>query len=147
MKSLSQLQDFFYEKIYPDLKYLEQKRMETFSFLRTLGILLILVTIFILVSLRDMAINMDFFMIILGAPIGIFVLIYKWKVKEFSSLYKDQIVGKIVEFVSPSLLYLKQEHISKFEYDSSALFPTYIDRYQGDDLIKGKVDGVDIKFF
>lgn len=147
MKSLSQLQDFFYENIYPDLELLEDKREEIFSYLKTLAFVLVVLSFIAFSILKDIVLNIsDLFAFCLAIPVGIFVLVYKHKVSGFVLDYKDQIIEKLVSFVEPSLFYEKNSSITKYEYDSSFLFPAHVDRYSGDDKIEGKVDGVNIKF-
>lgn len=146
MKSLSELQDFFYEEIYPNLDYLEAQRAQIFSFLKTFALALAIGVIVLLLILKDMHLGLNLNFAIVSMAIGLFILVYKFKVKPFTASFKDQIIEKLVLFVDPSLSYLKNSQISKFEYESSFLFPTNIDRYDGDDLVKGIINGVSIKF-
>jgi hypothetical protein len=146
MKKLSQLQDFFYEKIYPDLEFLEIKRVKIFNYLKIVGIVLTILSFVIFAYLNKFV---DFFSLVipvLGTFITIFTFIYKIKVAGFSSLYKDFVIEKLVLFVDKSLRYDKFGKISKHEYKKSQLFSQPIDRFSGDDLVSGNINGIDIKF-
>jgi len=118
VKRLSKLQDYFYEKIYPDLEYLELKRKEIYSFLKKTAVVIFIFVCMVFYSLVDVFTN-TFNLIILCATLsfGLFALRYS-----------------------------KMGMISKYEYEESSLFSQSVDRYSGDDLVAGKIDGVDISF-
>jgi len=147
MKTLSQLQDYFYENIYPDLKYLEEKRLKIFGYLKKVAIVLSLLTIFVIFLLKDYIFNsIDILIVIVMAASGIFMFIYKMEMSGFSSLFKDELIEKIVLFVDDKLKYSKNNYIREYEYRASSLFPQSVDRFSGDDFVSGSIDGVDIKF-
>ena len=147
MKSLSKLQDFFYENIYPNLEYLEIKRIEIYSSLKKIAIGLFVFTCIVFYSLYSVIPNTFDLLMLCGAiSIGLFTFIYKIKVSGYASLFKDQVIEKLVEFVDDTLTYKKLGVISEYEYRSSALFPQRTDRYSGDDLVVGKVAGVNLRF-
>lgn len=147
MKKLSELQDFFYEKIYPNLEFLEEKRVKIYGHLKKVAVILFLVTAFILFSLRDYVFNsIEILAPIIMASCGIFMFIYKIEMSGFSSLFKDELIEKLVLFVDENLKYSKNNYIREYEYRASSLFPQSIDRFSGDDFVSGKIDGVDIKF-
>ncbi len=147
MKKLSELQDFFYENIYPNLDFLEEKRIKIYSYLKKVAIMLFIFTCIVIYSLFGMVPD-TFNLLILCVAISsaIFTFIYKMKVKDFTSLFKNQVIEKLVLFVDDSLSYNKDSSISEYEYKQSSLFYQKIDKYSGDDLVVGKVDGVDIRF-
>ena len=147
MKTLSSLQDFFYENIYPDLEFLEQKRLKIYESLKKTAIVLFILTCMFFYLLFDVIPSqIDLLILCFIIPFGIFTFIYKMKVSGYASLFKDQIIEKLVEFIGDSLKYSKLGKISEQEYRQSALFPQRLDRYNGDDLVVGKVDGVDVRF-
>ena len=147
MKKFSELQDFFYEKIYPDLEFLEKKRLKIYGYLKKVAIILFLVTIFFLFLIQDYIsdwVNMLAFAVII--PSGIFMFIYKMQMSGFTSLFKDELIEKLVLFVDKNLKYSKNNYIREHEYRASSLFPQLIDRFSGDDFVSGTVDKVDIRF-
>lgn len=147
MKSLSELQDFFYENIYPDLEYLELKRLDIYASLKKIAVGIFIFTCMVFYFLYDVIPStFDFLILCLIIPSGIFSFIYKMKVSGYASLFKDQVIEKLVEFIGDSLRYSKTGMISEHEYRLSSLFDQRVDRYSGDDLVVGKVDGVDIRF-
>ncbi|HIP30518.1 MAG TPA: DUF3137 domain-containing protein [Sulfurospirillum arcachonense] len=147
MKTLSSLQDFFYENIYPDLEFLEQKRVEIYASLKRIVIVIFILTCTFFYMLYDVIPNTsDLLILCCIIPFGIFTFIYKMKVSGYASLFKDQVIERLVEFIGDTLTYKKLGFISEYEYKTSALFPQKVDRYSGDDLVVGKVDGVDVRF-
>ena len=147
MKKLSQLQDFFYENIYPDLEFLEEKRLKIYKYLQKIAITLFVLTSIVLFFVKDYIFNSpNIFIVILMGAFGIFGFIYKIEMSGFSSIFKDQLIEKLVCFVDNDLKYSKNNHIREYEYRSSLLFPQSIDRFRGDDYVSGKIDGVDMKF-
>jgi len=147
MKKLSELQDFFYENIYPDLEFLEQKRLSIYSSLKKTAIIIFIFTCIVFYMLFDILPNtMDLLILCFVIPSGIFTFIYKMKVSGYASLFKDHVIEKLVEFIGESLRYSKTDMISEHEYRLSSLFSSRVDRYSGDDLVVGKVDGIDVRF-
>jgi len=147
MKKLSQLQDFFYENIYPDLEFLEEKRLKIYNYLQKVVIILFVITAIILFFVKDYIFNSPNILIfIFMASFGIFAFIYKIEMSGFTSIFKDQLIEKLVFFVDNNLKYSKNNHIREYEYRSSLLFPQHIDRFNGDDFVSGKIDGLDMKF-
>jgi len=147
MKKLSELQDFFYENIYPNLEFLEQKRLKIYSFLKKIAIgLFVFASILFYALVNVIPDFIDLLILCIVLPTGIFTFIYKMKVSGYASLFKDQVIEKLVEFIGESLRYSKMGMISEHEYRLSSLFPQKVDRYNGDDLVVGTVDGVDVRF-
>ena len=146
MKKLSELQDFFYEKVYPDLEFLENKRIEIFNYIKTVAIIFCFFVGISYVYLQDFMDSFTFLLFVVGIGSTVFGFLYKMKVAGFSSLYKDFVVEKLVSFVDNSLRYNKLGMIPEYEYKKSRLFPQTIDRFSGDDLVSGKINGVDIRF-
>jgi len=147
MKKLSEFQDFFYENIYPNLEFLEQKRLDIYLSLKKIAIGLFIFFCVVFYIFLDFFSNpMNLLVLFVALPIGIFSFIYKIKVSGYASLFKDQVIEKLVEFIGENLHYSKLGMISEHEYRRSLLFPQKIDRYSGDDLVVGQVDKVDIRF-
>lgn len=147
MKKLSELQDFFYDKIYPDLEFLEQKRLKIYNYLKKVAIVLFLITIFIVLLLQDYIFySIEILLVIVMAPLGIFMFIYKIEMSGFSSVYKDELIEKLVLFVDENLKYSKNHFIREHEYRASSLFPQQVDRFGGDDFVSGVIDNVNMKF-
>lgn len=107
------------------------------------------------------------FLIILGAFIGIslisYLLAFYWGIaiafvlclivyglwvydKHFYKDFKNQVINRIVYFISPDLKYDAKGHINVSEFTASRIFLTHIDRFRGDDLVYGKIDKTEMRF-
>lgn len=146
MKTLTELQDYFYDSIYPNLEELEVQRKKDFSSLKLVGIFLIVMTLLVFALLKNNSFFYNGYEGILIIPIAIFVFFYSLKQKSFQSRFKDEVIKKIVGFISKNLSYKKESYISKSEYEQSRLFLSEVDKFSGNDLIEGEVEGVFIKF-
>jgi len=147
MKKLSSLIDYFYEEIYPDLILLEKKREAIYKRLKTVLFILILLSFTTLFLTRKFAFTsfeiLSFYIIV---PASVFLFVYRMETKDFTVLFKDEVIGKLVGFIDKSLKYERSGYISSSEYFLSSLFDRSIDDYSGSDLVKGKIDGVILQF-
>ena len=64
----------------------------------------------------------------------------------FRAAYKETVVREVFSFFDPSWNYTPSGHISRRDYDLSGIFRNRVDRYSGDDLVSGSVDGTDFHF-
>lgn len=74
------------------------------------------------------------------------MFVYRHESAGYGMLFKDQVIEKIIHFLDPSLLYDKNNSMSEHEYQQSELFLESYDRFSGNDLIYGKIEGVDVRF-
>ena len=107
------------------------------------GVLGVVLAFLIFKSSGDLGIG-----ICLGAMASI--LIYKLfsysLLKGFSNEFKEKIITQIIKEISPNLSYDKAKFIEFNEFDRPRIYNTVIDIYQGNDLIWGNIDGVELKF-
>lgn len=148
MTSLSSLMDYYYESMYPELKILEKDRLAIVARLKKAILMLIVFA----AGLSIFLIQGEFFVplhaTILSAMLSflIYMFVYRHETAGYKSLFKDQIIEKIIHFIDPSLVYDKMEYIQKSEFDRSGIFPHDYDRYSGNDLVHGTIYGVSIRF-
>ncbi|MBW1841881.1 MAG: DUF3137 domain-containing protein, partial [Deltaproteobacteria bacterium] len=64
----------------------------------------------------------------------------------FKSEFKHRIIERIVRFIDGNLLYDKDECIPESEFRKCRLFTTDFDRYEGDDLVSGKIGRTEFRF-
>ncbi|MBN1492795.1 MAG: DUF3137 domain-containing protein, partial [Candidatus Omnitrophica bacterium] len=72
--------------------------------------------------------------------------LYWFFTRDYTSEFKFRVIQRIVHFIDPGLVYSATECVDEGTYMMSNLFPHRIDRYQGDDLVKGQIGSTTIKF-
>jgi len=147
MKKISELTNFFYNELHPDLKKLEKDRKQLAKRLITIGIVITLlafaITYFIATNSHSFSVA-DLVPFILG--FGLFMWIKKVMSRDYAHEFKDSIIHPLIEQIDKSLHYSKTLCVSQSHFERSRLFRKRIDRYNGNDLVKGEIDGVKLKF-
>lgn len=140
MKTIEEFESFFNKSLKTDLENLDKRRkviVKRFLIL-LLGIFIPSVAVFILIEL--------FWGIAIS--IGVFLLLFFFWVRDklFLNDFKQQVINRIVYFISPDLTYDPKGHVSLSEFVTSRIFLTSVDRYNGDDLVWGKIDKTEFRF-
>ncbi|MCU4164005.1 DUF3137 domain-containing protein [Carboxylicivirga caseinilyticus] len=65
---------------------------------------------------------------------------------KYRSIFKKEVVTKIVHFINPYYVYDHKRHINASDVIKSNLFGEKIDRCQGDDFVSGIIDKTDFQF-
>lgn len=143
MRSKEELKTFYNSEILPHLDELEelrkfQLRRQTFigiAFLASVGLGLatfmpFMIIIFLLVSLI-------LYFIFYG---------FKRKRPDFKTQYKDTVIRKIIQFISPELVYSSHQFISNTKFSNSGIFLQQVDIYNGEDLVQGMIDKTTVEF-
>lgn len=73
------------------------------------------------------------------------VVTYKQKTK-YRQSFKSNVVSDIVKLFNPEWQYLYDSCINSQDYERSGIFPHHVDRYNGDDLVVGKVGSTDFQY-
>jgi hypothetical protein len=146
MKSISTLTDFYYKTLHPKLQELEaQRKRVRFQVLLTSSFILLFGTILLSVLAKENLIGFEFLIFLGIASLGLISFIYKYLSKDYIQNFKDQIIKPLIHEIDPSLHYLKDNHISQYQFQASHLFSAP-DRLRGNDHIRGTIDGVKIEF-
>jgi len=147
MKSTSELTDFYYQELYPSLSELEERRLHILSQLRWYGGMGIVV---FLIAILWMKKNFGLFHPLMMGIVMIFVVIasitYRFMTKGYAQDFKARIITPLIGAIDPHLLYNPDFMISQRLFERSDLFQHTIDRYSGNDYVKGSIDGVPIEF-
>lgn len=149
MAKLASFLDYYYETMRGQLAPLEEERLRIVDTLKKTIFFIVLGTIVLFIILSKTVFSQDFFAalgISVGAGFLIYQFIYRNQISGFKTLFKDQIIEKMVQFIDESLRYNRYGSITKGEYQASHLFAKSYDRFRGDDLVVGDVDGVSLKF-
>ncbi|MBP1681972.1 MAG: hypothetical protein H6Q35_2311 [Proteobacteria bacterium] len=146
--NLASLLDYYYESMYPSLKVLEEKRLHTILTLKKAAAILLAIAalLFLFLTQNTLLKPLHAFLIVGIGGLVIFMFIYHHESAGYGSLFKDQVIEKIIHFLDPSLIYDKTNSINEHEYQQSELFLESYDRFSGNDLIRGTIEGVEVHF-
>jgi len=147
MKSLSELTDFYYKELYPSLNELEKTRLKIVSQLKWYGgvgaVVFTLTTIW-------MGKNFGLFHPLMIAVAITFIVLasitYRFMTQGYAKDFKAKIITPLIGAIDSNLLYNPDFMISQHLFERSQLFNHSIDRYSGNDYVKGSIDGVPLEF-
>ena len=148
MAKLSSLLDFYYESMYADLKILENGRLAIIAKLKKTIFILFMLGLCLCFFLIQSKFLIPLYAFILSSMLCflVYMFIYRNETAGYKSLFKDQIIEKIIHFLDPSLVYQKNHSILESEYQQSEIFGQDYDRLSGNDLVSGTIEGVGIRF-
>ena len=135
MEEIKDFENFYNTKFKPTLSDLKLQNSDAYGW-RIAGLVFLMFAI------------MCFFLsqIIVGISLLIFVLIsifkYTKKKKLFIKSFKETVIGEIMSYLEPGLIYKPNEYISPADYEKSSLFRKIYDNYEGSDLISGNYNSV-----
>lgn len=148
MKTIAEFRDFYNNdlasnilKIAESGKILQDKMLKASMIL---GILTALATCTFLLPIPMMAAVITAAVFVI-ADIIAFVHFYGKK-KELNGLFKFLVVKKIIEFADPGLKYSPAGYVSQGLFAASGIYNQSIDRYEGEDLICGTYNNVELQF-
>ncbi len=154
MKTLQEFEHFFNQEMLSDLKLLDKRRIKvvkrtTLIILVTILAMLLLIVLYMNKGADSTKNNITLYFILAGAGIFITAIII-WGIwardKTFYVDFKNQVIERIVKFVSPELSYEPKNFIGSDSFQRSRIFIQGVDRYKGDDMVQGKVDKTQIWF-
>lgn len=147
MKSTSELTDFYYKELYPSLNELEQNRLELLSRVKWIGgVGSITALVIILAVGKNFGLFHPFTMGVIIGAVALGGLFYGTLTHDFNRDFKTKIITPLIGAIDPHLLYNPSFMISRELFIRSALFNHSIDRYSGNDYVKGAIDGVPLEF-
>jgi hypothetical protein len=147
-KRLSELTDYFYNELHGDLKKLEIQRKELASRLIYIGIVIaffaVLLTYALLFKSAHAHSEADLLPLLAGG--GLFFWIKKHMSRDYAHGFKEKIIHPLIKEIDAALQYHKSHHVSQSYFERSRLFKKEIDRYSGNDLVRGEIEGVKLQF-
>ncbi|HHD73042.1 MAG TPA: DUF3137 domain-containing protein [Epsilonproteobacteria bacterium] len=147
MKSVSELTDFYYTELYDSLASLEEERKSVRkNVIMLFGVLgAVSLAIILVIYSSCHCFNESYIWIGVGATaIGGFG--YRWVVGDYRSGFKEQIIRPLIGAIEKELHYAPDTMVPQALFQFSHLFDRRIDRYRGNDLVRGKIDGISVQF-
>jgi hypothetical protein len=147
MKSSSELTDFYYDTLYPTLTELEQQRKVVASraikiFYLIAGVTLLL--IYLLYNQTHQLNGISFFL-----AFGGFIAanwFYRYSIKDYRTDFKFRVIEPLIKEIDTDLNYSPEAKLSQQLFERSGLFQKDIDYYDGNDLVRGSIEGVNLEF-
>lgn len=146
MKTLDEVKAFYTSELAADLRQLEQQRRKVITgIMIAAGVVGVLGLIgFLAVTSQGGPPQVVFFFLIGGAVI--IGIIFHFMTRDFKYSFKTRIVGKLIRFLEPQLTYHPADHIDKHTFRASQLFKHSIDRFNGEDMVRGTIGQTQIVF-
>ena len=145
MKSKSELTDYYYKALYPTLQELDKERKELRFRIISVGIIYTILFAFILFPTYSSFNDEDILVFGGFAYVALGGIIYKFMIKDYTSVFKEKIISPLIDSLDEKLNYHKDLHISEHLFNRSKLFSSP-DRYSGNDLVKGEIQDTKIRF-
>jgi hypothetical protein len=147
MKSTSELTDFYYKELYPSLNELEETRKRIVSQLKWYGGMgLVVFSIAALWMGQNFGLLHPLMIAIVIGFIVIASITYRFMTSGYAKDFKAHVISPLIGAIDPHLLYNPDFMISQNLFERSNLFQHSIDRYSGNDYVKGSIDGVPLEF-
>ena len=147
MKTLSELTDFYYKELYPPLTELEKQRTEILSRLKMFAGIGIVAALLILAWLgksfglfHPLMMGVAFVFVVAGG------IVYRAMTADYVRDFKSRVIAPMIHAIDPGLSYNPAVSVSRYLFERSRLFTHSIDRYSGNDYVKGSIDGVSVEF-
>ncbi|MDX1295094.1 MAG: DUF3137 domain-containing protein [Sulfurimonadaceae bacterium] len=147
MKSISDLTDFYYEELYGDLKELDEQREKIAKKLIFIFIILVIAAAAIMLVIFNESGGFNDGIIFVGfaaAAIGAFIK--KFMTADYTDSFKLKIIKPLIHAIEDDLIYTPKDCVSETLFKRSKIFRHRIDRYNGNDLVTGHIDGVKMRF-
>jgi len=147
MKSTSALTDFYYTELYDSLSELEKEREGVrrnvlILFFIVGGIALLIIGI---IYANCHCFNESFIWIgVAGTAVGGFG--YRMLVSGYRSGFKEKIIRPLIGAIEEGLHYAPDAMVPQTLFEFSQLFDQRVDRYRGNDFVRGQIDGIALQF-
>jgi hypothetical protein len=145
MKSISELTDFYYNRLYPELKILEEQRKTIKKRVINIGIIYLLFVALISFYLYQ-NVSFDILSFFLIFALAGTKWLYSYLIRDYSIDFKNKIIAPLITEIDENLQYSPHLHILASDFNNSRLFRTRPDRISGNDYVKGEIDGTAIEF-
>lgn len=154
MKTIDEFKTFFDSQMYPDLLVLDARRKKvltrsTWVVLITVGLLALLIAIYHTIGMSTAGETSITIYVVVAVLIIVAagVTLGSWaRDKTFYTDFKTQVIERIVNFISSDLVYEPKNFVGSDSFERSRIFLKSVDRYKGDDMVRGKIDKTQIWF-
>lgn len=147
MKSTTELTDFYYKELYPSLEELEKTRLQILSRLKWYGGMGTVSFIIVAIWMgKNFGLFHPLMMGVVIAFLAVASIMYRTMIQGYAKDFKTKIIAPLITAIDHQLLYNPSFVISQHLFNRSTLFNHTVDRYSGNDYVKGSIDGVNLEF-
>lgn len=147
MKSVSELTDYYYKELYPSLSELEKTRLDLLSRIKYFGVIGGLAALLAIMWLgKNFGLFHPLMMGVVIATLAVGGIVYRAMTRDYASDFKTKIIAPLIGAIDSKLFYNPSFMVSQHLFVRSAIFNHSIDRYSGNDYVKGSIDGVPLEF-
>lgn len=147
MKSTSELTDFYYDALHDAIQSLEARReklkKKIFTLFGVLGGVALIVIAVIYAGCRCFN---EAYLWVAGAAGIIGAIAYHFMTRDYRSAFKEQIIRPLIGAIDSGLKYKPDAALSRSLFERARLFSGRIDRFRGNDLVRGTIDGIALEF-
>ncbi|MDD4957314.1 MAG: DUF3137 domain-containing protein [Candidatus Omnitrophica bacterium] len=152
MKTIGEVEGFYYTTLLNDLVGLEKERIKVARKAAIVGLILaVAVVVLEALCLKEVLsegepVDPRAF---IAFPLVASVLWGAWLklvLSKYVCRFKHLVIERLIHFVEPDLSYHKNRHINRDIFCQSGLFTTAPDRYEGDDLVEGRIGLTKVRF-
>lgn len=147
MKSLTELTDYYYKELYPSIEELEKARQSIVSSLKWYGGMGI--AVFALTAIwmgKNFGLLHPLSIAIAIGFIAIAGITYRFMTQDYAKDFKSNVIAPLISAIESNLTYNPDFMVSQHLFERSRLFNHSIDRYRGNDYVRGSIDGVPLEF-
>lgn len=145
MKTISELTDFYYKRLYPVLQNLEDERKKLRTRVINVGILYTIV-ILVLASFIYKHLDVESLIYLAVFYFAIGGWLYKFLISNYKDEFKQKVISPLIKEIDSNLRYAPNLHIPEANFTRSKLFTQRPDRVSGNDYVKGEIDNINIEF-
>lgn len=139
MKTAETFQQFYQERLLPDMEALEKKRKQIVANIMRDGLVAAIAIFVILMFFRR-------FFFVGFIAIAVFAVRCHFHAKGYDRMFRTCVIEKIVHFIDEHLSYFPNRGVPESVYLKSRIFLQKPDRYRGDNLVRGIVGQTEIAF-
>jgi len=146
MKEISALTDFYYKILFPSLEILEKERKALRSKIIIFGLIYTIVVLFLITIIFSQQIDFEVLAFVGFAYFAFGAFMYKFFIKDYTKEFKKKIIKPLIQEIDRNLRYTPTLHLPQQHFTHSKIFTQTPDRINGNDYVKGKIDGIEIEF-
>ncbi len=146
MEKLDQFEKYFDEELRPVLERFEKRRKQIVKRFFSILAVALLIGGIVAISVEAFREVPALLLFVLAGVILVVCVTWWILTRKFVLEFKQEVIAPIVAFCDPSLKYAPRGHVSEMRFRESEIFKSRIDRFRGEDHVRGTVGATTIEF-